>query len=169
MKLPQMILLFGGLGLAGCAHTSSPQQSRSAAAPTTTAPLSSSTPVALRTPRSAPDETALTPANGVGSARPTTGASLVSTQATAPAPNSTATHDQAGGAQDWQSIQEIRQALAADPRLAAAASQISINVQDGRVLLRGQVTTADQRALIEKAARQAGGVIDVRNMLQVME
>jgi osmotically-inducible protein OsmY len=117
-----------------------------------------------------PDETPLTPANGGGLPRPTAGASLVSNQGVAPPSNAAPTAlDQATKDEDWQSIQEIRQALASDPRLSAAATQISLTVRDGRVLLRGQVTTAEQRALIEKAARQAGGVIEVRNMLQVME
>jgi osmotically-inducible protein OsmY len=66
-------------------------------------------------------------------------------------------------------VREIRELIAADKALSVTSRQITIVVKDGRVWLRGQVTTAQDRAALEKLARQAGGVIDVRNELVVME
>jgi len=77
--------------------------------------------------------------------------------------------DQATSPQDQQSVREIRELLAADPGLASIAPRLVIVARRGRVWLRGQVNTATQRAAIEKAARQAGGVIDVKNELVVLE
>jgi osmotically-inducible protein OsmY len=77
--------------------------------------------------------------------------------------------DKSDSAQDQDSIREIRALLGADKMLAAIAPRVTIVARNGRVWLRGQVNTAEQRAGIERAARQAAGVIDVNNELVVME
>ena len=106
------------------------------------------------------DQVSLTPASGNGPAR-TASAALVPS---APTPD-----DKAESTQDRESIREIRALVASDPALASSAPHLVIVARGGRVWLRGQVNTAVQRAAIEKAARQAGGVVDVRNELAVLE
>jgi len=106
------------------------------------------------------DSTSLTPASGTGSLRPTA-AALVSA---APAPD-----DQAVSSQDEQSVREIRALLAANRDLASVAPRLVIVARNGQVWLRGQVNTADQRAAVERAARGAGGVVNVKNELVVLE
>jgi hypothetical protein len=106
-----------------------------------------------------PDETRLTPASALGQPRPTS----------APLAPSDPALDKADSASEQQSLREIRELLAADKSLSATARQVTIVVRDGRVWLRGQVNTAEERAAVERAARQAGGVVDVRNELVVME
>jgi osmotically-inducible protein OsmY len=100
------------------------------------------------------------PASGTGSAR-TASAQLV--------PSTPSPDDQAKSTQDEESIREIRALLAADPALSPMASRLVIVARNGRVWLRGQVNTAAQRAAVEKAARQAGGVINVKNELIALE
>lgn len=106
-----------------------------------------------------PDETPLTPASTLGAARPSS-AQLVP---------SNPVLDKADSPSDQESVREIRGLLAADKSLSATARQVTIVARDGRVWLRGQVNTAEERAAVERAARQAGGVVDVRNELLVME
>ncbi|HXK17497.1 MAG TPA: BON domain-containing protein [Polyangiaceae bacterium] len=105
-----------------------------------------------------PDGQPLTPANGVGSARPVS--ALVSMDPM---------RDKAESPQDQESVRDIRALLAADRALAATSPQVTIVVRDGRVWLRGQVNTATQRAAIEKTARKGVWVRDVKNELVVME
>lgn len=108
-----------------------------------------------------PDQTplTLTPASSAEPPR-TSSAALVASDAARDKPES---------AQDQESIREIRALLAADRSLAPLSKQVTLVVKHGRVSLRGQVNTAEQRAAIEKAARQAVGVTNVKNELAVME
>lgn len=110
----------------------------------------------------APPETALSlkPAAGLGPARNSTAALVPG----APAPD-----DRAQNTQDEESIREIRALLASDPALAPMAAKMVIVARKGQVWLRGQVNTAEQRATVEKAARQAAGVINVKNELITLE
>ncbi|MES1182799.1 MAG: BON domain-containing protein [Myxococcales bacterium] len=123
--------------------------------PTTAPPVA---PPVAPPPAVPPDQVSMTPASGTGSARM---AALV--------PAAAARDDKADGAQDQESIREIRALVAADPTVASTASQLVIVARSGRVWLRGQVNTAAQRAAIEKAARQAAGVVNVKNELVVLE
>jgi hypothetical protein len=102
----------------------------------------------------------LTPASGVGSTRSVT-AQLV--------PTAPARDDKADSAADQESIRDIRAQLALDPTLGSIAPKLVLSARNGRIWLRGQVTTAAQRAAIEKVARQATGVINVTNELVVLE
>jgi osmotically-inducible protein OsmY len=70
---------------------------------------------------------------------------------------------------DQESLREIRALLAADKSLSPTARKVTINVRKGRVRLSGQVNTAEERAAIERSARQAVNVIDVRNELVVLQ
>jgi hypothetical protein len=177
-------LLFLLLGTGACAS----QATRQAAGPPSTrpapvaaapiaqletAPVRESTPPSSGIPDSpqvappkqsaAPStaDTPLTPASAVGEPRPVpAAASLV---------QSGPARDKADSAADQESIQEIRALLAADTTLSVPSSQVTILVRNGRVWLRGQVNTAQQRTGIERAARRAGGVLDVKNELVVME
>jgi len=145
-----MKLLIGAVlcaaGAFACSHASRPQ--------TVPAPLA---PAAAPLPDEAP--LTLTPASATGQPRPV---------AVALAPPEPA-HDKAETIQDQESLREIREALAADKSLASTTSQVTIVVRDGRVQLRGQVNTAEERTAVEKAARRAGSVRDVKNEIFVME
>jgi hypothetical protein len=77
--------------------------------------------------------------------------------------------DQSETSADAESVREIRGLLAADKSLSATARQITISATKGRVRLSGQVNTADERAAVERAARKAANVIDVRNQLVVLQ
>lgn len=77
--------------------------------------------------------------------------------------------DQAESEDDRESVREIRARLSTDKALARSARQVSVVAKNGRVRLSGQVNTAEQRAAIERAARQAANVRDVRNELVVLE
>ena len=116
-------------------------------------------PAAAAPPPSDDSSLALTPASGNGAPR------AVSPQMVQTDP----ARDKPETAQDEQSIREIRALLASDRALAPISPQVTIAVRGGRVWLRGQVNTAGERAAIEKAARRAGGVLDVKNELVVME
>jgi hypothetical protein len=183
MKLSITVLC--ALGAVGCSHDSRPQTAVAAPPPTTrveTAQVSESAPpqpgiptnpppVAPPAPQLTPppDQTplTLTPASGAGSLRSSASgsASLVS----APTAGSDSTRDKAETARDQESIREIRQLLASDKTLASVAPQLTIVARNGRVWLRGQVSTNEQRASIEKVARSAGNVLNVNNELVVME
>lgn len=180
MKLSITVLC--ALGAAACSHDSRPQTAAATPPPPTrveTAQVSESAPpqpgiptnpptVAPPAPMVAPppDQTPLTlsPASGAGSLR-SSSASLVS----APTAASDSTRDKAETARDKESIREIRQLLASDKTAAAVAPQLTIVARNGRVWLRGQVSTNEQRAAIEKVARSAGNVLNVNNELVVME
>ncbi|HEX2871274.1 MAG TPA: BON domain-containing protein [Polyangiaceae bacterium] len=77
--------------------------------------------------------------------------------------------DQPETGADAESIREIRALLAADKSLSTTARQITIVAVKGRVRLSGQVNTAEERASIERAARKAANVIDVKNQLVVLQ
>ena len=103
-------------------------------------------------------EPALTPASSVGQPRPSMGFVPIDNR-----------RDKPESHQDVESILEIRQLLAADTTLSQSARNIIIVARDGRIWLRGSVSTAQERSAIERAARKVVHVIDVRNELTVME
>jgi hypothetical protein len=183
MKWSTITPLFAAGALA-CAQTGRPPTASSATAPTSadrteTAQVSESAPLEPGIPTNAPavhpptpalgpaEPTAapLSPASGNGSPR-SVSAQLVPDPARDQAPNS---RDQAATARDRESLREMRALFASDPALAPIANQITIVARDGRVWLRGQVNTTEQRTALEKAARQAAWVLNVNNELVVME
>jgi hypothetical protein len=149
MKAPIAVLLCVASSLVGCARDQRPTTAQPAAAPA---------PPPLATDTTPPSVAPMTPASGVGDARPT--AAFVPMNPERDKPSSKA---------DVESILEIRQLLGADKTLSESARNITIIVKEGRVWLRGTVTTAAERASIERAARQAVNVVQVRNELSVME
>lgn len=177
MKVPITLVLCAA-GAIACTHER-PPQSAAASAPAPegrveTAQVSEYAPPAPGIPTNnppiappaaplapPPDQTpvTLTPASGIGTPR----------SASAQLVPSDPARDKSDSAQDQDSIREIRELLAADKALASIAPRVTIVARNGRVWLRGQVNTAEQRAGIERAARQAAGVIGVNNELAVME
>ena len=107
----------------------------------------------------APEEVPLTASSGRGEPRPAA-AGLVASD---PALDTTESNE------DRESVGEIRALLAADSSLSPGARQVRIVARKGRVWLRGQVNTAEERAAIERAARKAANVRDVRNELLVLQ
>lgn len=178
MKLSIAVLMCGA-GAMACSHDSPPPKAVASPVPppaerVETAQVSESAPLEPGIPVNGPtvappapvvapppDQTplTLTPASGSASPRAVS-APLVPTDPS---------RDKPKNASDQESIREIRALLASDAALASIAPQITIVAREGRVWLRGQVNTAGQRAAIEKAARQAGGVLNVTNELVVME
>lgn len=179
MKLSITVLLSAITGTFACAHDSRPVTPPGAStAPTQTAlvtPAPSGTqaqPGAPAIPAGTPsiptptapaavttEDKPLTPPSAIASLRPE------STQQVETDP----TRDKATSAADLESIREIRALLAADKTLSSTARQVTIVAQKGRVRLAGQVNTPEERSAIERAARQAANVVDVRNDLQVMQ
>lgn len=157
MKASTATLLCAATGLLACVHDHRPAAQNSAPPPAQPAPLSTtaSPPVVEKV------DPPLTPASGNGNAR------LVSTSASFVPLDPDRDKPQRAG--DVESIREIRQALAADKSLSESARKVVIVVREGRVWLRGSVISAEERAAVERAARQAAGVITVRNELAVME
>jgi hypothetical protein len=110
-------------------------------------------------PARAPEEVRLTPSSGMGVPRPVAAGLVPSDPAL----------DKTESTEDQESVGEIRALLAADPSLSASARQVTIVARKGRIWLRGQVNTPAERAAIERAARKAANVRDVRNELLVLE
>jgi BON domain len=181
MKVKIAMLLLAAGGLACSRQNEPPQVAAAAPAPAVPlppgeremAPTSESAPVATGLPTSTPqvapptvpasppaDQTPLTLTPASGTSPPRASAQLV--------PPSSA-RDKPKSSDDQESIREIRALLASDRNLAPFAPRVAIVARDGRVWLRGQVNTAEQRAAIEKLARQAAGVINVDNELVVSE
>jgi len=79
------------------------------------------------------------------------------------------TLDKSQTSADEESVREIRALLAADKSLSATARKITVIARSGRIHLTGQVNTAEERAAIERAARKAANVIDVKNQIVVLE
>jgi hypothetical protein len=176
MKLSIAILVSAATGVVACSHDSRPVavQAPSTAA-TQTALVSTAPPAepgALNIPTNnptvpapippapkAPDETPLTPSAGAAAARPSV----------APSTPLDPTLDKAESSDDQESVREIRALLAADKSLSSTARKVTVSVRKGRVRLSGQVNTAEERAAVERSARQAANVIDVRNELVVLQ
>ncbi len=68
-------------------------------------------------------------------------------------------------AADAQLAADVRARLAADKSLPAGA--IEVRAREGRVILRGRVASAAQRAAAERAARSVAGVKAVVSELEV--
>ncbi len=176
MKPSVPILLCLAAIAQGCARDTPPRSAQTpSTSPTQTAlvaptpsaqpgtlPIPTNNPVVaapVPPPARAPEEVPLTPSAGLGEPRPVA-AGLVA---------SNPELDKAESADDRESIGEIRAQLASDPSVAASARQVMIVARKGRVWLRGQVNTAEERAAIERAARKAANVRDVRNELVVLQ
>jgi hypothetical protein len=180
MKLTTSVSLAGVLGLVACSHHQAPQTARAPASTTpmqtalvapaepANAPLSPGAATIPGNPQVAPPQA---PAPSPAEARPI----ATSSNLASPRPDSLPSvpmdpvRDQPETSADAESVREIRALLAADKSLSTTARQITIIAAKGRVRLTGQVNTAEERAAVERAARKAANVIDVKNQLVVLQ
>ncbi len=70
------------------------------------------------------------------------------------------------GARDREVVQDVRQKLM-DADLSLAAENVQIMSEGGKLTLRGNVASAEERAAVERLARSAAGVTEVDNQLEV--
>lgn len=75
--------------------------------------------------------------------------------------------DQGNNETDLKITQEIRQALMKDKSLSFGAKNVKVITVNGKVTLRGPVSTAAERATIEAAARKVAGASQVDNQLEL--
>ena len=179
MKLIATISIATAVGAFACSHN---QQAPAAATPSTSptqtalvappepanAPLTPGAASIPGNPQVAPPQA---PPRQPAEERPVATSSSLATPRPDALPQVAAdpVRDQPESGADAESIREIRALLAADKSLSKTARQITINAAKGRVRLSGQVNTAEERAAIERAARKAANVIDVRNQLVVLQ
>jgi hypothetical protein len=77
--------------------------------------------------------------------------------------------DQPENPADRELAAAIRQQLMADDSLSTSAQNVTIVAESGNVTLRGSAQTADEKARIETAARQAPGVVQIDNQIEVTQ
>lgn len=81
--------------------------------------------------------------------------------------NEVSPFDQGNSEADLKTTQDIRKAVLKQDGLSTYARNVKIITRDGQVVLRGPVRTADEKAVIELAARQIAGEANVRSQLEV--
>lgn len=180
MKLANTVSIAVVFGAVACAHNQAPQTARStpSTGPTQTAlvapPEPANTPITPgaasipNDPKVAPPQSP--PVQPAEKLQIATSANLASPRPESlPPVAADPVRDQPETGKDAESIREIRALLAADKSLSTTARQITITAAKGRVRLSGQVNTAEERAAIERAARKAANVIDVKNQLVVLQ
>jgi len=180
MKLTTTVSFAAVLGVVACSHNQAPQ---TAHAPMQTAPMQTEpaepaepanaplSPGAASIPGNPQVAPPRAPAPSPAEEKPiATSSNLASPRPdTLPSVPADPVRDQPETSADAESIREIRALLAADKSLSATARQITIIAAKGRVRLTGQVNTAEERATVERAARKAANVIDVKNQLVVLQ
>lgn len=178
MKLSIAAPFYAVLATSGCSHDSRPPSAQNTTTLPTQTALVAPTPAPAAEPGApgiptntpavappvapvarAPEEVPLTPSSARGEPRPVAAGLVPSDPAL----------DKTESAEDQESVGEIRALLAADPSLSPGARQVMIVARKGRIWLRGQVNTPEERAAIERAARKAANVRDVRNELVVLQ
>jgi len=75
--------------------------------------------------------------------------------------------DQGESKSDLDITKRIRQAVMGDKSLSFTAKNVKIITRDRKVVLRGPVSSADERSSIEAAARKVAGAGNVDNQLEV--
>lgn len=178
MKLATIVSFAVVIGAGACSHHQPPQ---TVSAPPVTQPTQTALVAPAPEPQLAPGaatiprDAQVAPPQAPG-AKPaedspiTMSSNFASTRPDAVPAVATDPHrDQSETSDDAESIREIRALLAADRSLSATARQITISAAKGRVRLSGQVNTPEERAAIERAARKAANVVDVRNQLVVLQ
>jgi len=68
---------------------------------------------------------------------------------------------------DRDVMQKIRKAVMDDKSLSTAAHNVKIISQSGKVTLKGQVPSSDEKDRIEKVAREVAGAANVTNEITV--
>lgn len=82
-------------------------------------------------------------------------------------PNALTPIDQSNASSDIEITQAIRKKVVGDDDLSFNAKNIKIITVSGKVTLRGPVETPEERAAIERSARDVPGVTRVENQLEV--
>lgn len=75
--------------------------------------------------------------------------------------------DQSTNPDDEKITRELRQSITNDSSLSMNAHNVKVVTNDGVVTLRGPVRNDDERAIIERKAREVPGVARVDNQLEV--
>jgi hypothetical protein len=89
---------------------------------------------------------------------------------TSPDPNSPTTADkQPNNKTDIATVASVRKALVNDDSLSTYAHNVTVNASGGIVTLRGEVKDNNEKRAVENAARQAQGVTQVINQIQVKQ
>ena len=150
----------------------------SVAPTTTTATTAAETPTAVSgdtgtssvtTAGSTSSMTSSDPSNGapiLGSTR-STAANDSSGTATSKTTSTLTPMDQGGSKGDRDITAAIRRDVVGDKSLSFSGKNVKIITKDGHVTLRGQVKTDAEKATIDTKARNAAGVLDVDNQLEV--
>jgi hypothetical protein len=138
--------------------TSVPEAPRTPSPSSTMSPMSPASPMDGSRDLNAPPD----PIVGAPPANPNMDASG-STGGTGAAP---ATADQGGGG-DTDITAAIRRAVVDDKTLSAGAKNVKVITVSGKVTLRGQVKSDEEKASIEAMAKSTAGVSGVDNQLQV--
>jgi osmotically-inducible protein OsmY len=75
--------------------------------------------------------------------------------------------DQGNNEADLKTTQRIRQAVMGDSTLGFNAKNVKIITQGGKVTLRGAVSSDQERATVEAAAKRIAGDTQVDNQIEV--
>jgi hypothetical protein len=180
MKLAISVSFALIIGVAACSHHQQPQTARTAPStePATTpmqtalvapAPEPQLAPGAATIPRDPQVAPPQAPALKTADSPVTTSNFASARPESLPSVPTDSKRDQSETSADEESVREIRALLAADKSLSPTARQVTVTATKGRVRLTGQVNTAEERAAVERAARKAANVIDVRNQLVVLQ
>jgi hypothetical protein len=178
MKLATSVSFAAAIGALACSHNQAPQTaSTTSTTPMQTALVAPAEPAnaplaqgAASIPNDAQVAPPQAPASNPADELPVTSSSLASPRPDSlPSVATDPVRDQPETSADAESVREIRAVLAADKSLSATARQITIIATKGRVRLTGQVNTPEERAAVERAARKAANVIDVKNQLVVLQ
>jgi osmotically-inducible protein OsmY len=92
---------------------------------------------------------------------------VTSDRTTSPSPSSTTPSATNPSATDQALAQQIASSLREDSSLAATAPNITVEVNNGTVTLKGSVNSQQQRSDIESKVRNITGVTQVVNNLEV--
>jgi hypothetical protein len=167
MRITSLLILVGGLAIAGCDQTTdtmdttdtpstvpstSTPSGPDAASPDTSTPGPTTTPGGTDTSSTEP----VAPDNTARNERDASGATKLPT-------------DQAETPADRQITQEIRQKITNDETMSFNARNVKIVTAEGKVTLRGVVDDADEKQAIEKfAAEIAKGQDNVTSEIEVV-
>lgn len=80
----------------------------------------------------------------------------------------TTADDQSNDKSDVELTREIRRSLTEDDKLSAYAHNVKIIAENGRVVLKGPVRTAEEKTVVEQRARRYAGNTNVTSELTVV-
>lgn len=69
---------------------------------------------------------------------------------------------------DLELTQNIRKALIADKALSTSAHNVKVITNNGSVILKGPVASADEKASVEAKAKEIAGTDNVKSRIEVM-